>query len=356
MNLKEIDDAINSLLCYLESIQNIDGSFDTMYLQPYYNKEKGWMKFSKNAAFDTATVLIPLLQIKNDLVSNITKRGIGFIKDQSYKKKIWSYPSVSNEYLHFFDSDSTSLCSYVLEKNGGKIDNKLILSSLMNRNKDYLVYIVPKFLMFQLSLSENIKLWFHNQKVKKKLAYKNNLLNEFDCDFVVTCNTLLYLGKSKETYPVFDNVSFKIKEDKFNLLYYPSIFHGIYSYSRMCNHLEKQIKDNIFLVNKYVKELKQKKLNEVDDLEYLLLVNSFFYLDTIDENVEDFFAKCFSKIISLDYKIPYPYYSCNRKTDTQPGTNLPNTYFGSPAITCSLYLEFLNLYRKRFYGAYYGEE
>ncbi len=54
---------------------------------------------------------------------------------------------------------------------------------------------------------------------------------------------------------------------------------------------------------------------------------------------------CFSCILNDKYQANETYFESHPNLDKNPHILRPNTRFGSPGITCPLYIEFLNLYR-----------
>lgn len=356
IELNEVDSHINSLLNYLENIQNNDGSFDTMYLQPYYNPDKGWMKFPSNAAYDVACCLIPLLDIKSEQAKLIIEKGKGFILNQAFENKLWSYPKLSDDYPLFYDIDSTALCSFVLERTQYDVANKELLDQFIN-NGDYNVFIIPKKLIKQLSLLSFIKILLHNRKVKNGYALKNNLMRADDKDFIVSCNSLLYMGETKKNKSVWVALKEKFITKQIIYFYYPTFFQCFYFYARLCAYSgNKDLIPDSAILNEYINELYSSYTREHLQIQRIFLVNAILFLNSDLNKYENLIENCLNDISEKQYKEKTPYYSGNIHTDLQPGTNLPNTYFGSPAITCSLYIEFLNLYRNRFYGSFYGKD
>jgi hypothetical protein len=114
------------------------------------------------------------------------------------------------------------------------------------------------------------------------------------------------------------------------------------------------------LPQKEILELyKNKMLSNLDVESYspkkILLVNAMLMMEGKQiKTLQYLVDECFEDIKSGKYKRCTAFYSSNCKTDIQPGNGLPNTYFGSPAITCSLYIEFLNLYKLRFFGSHFS--
>ena len=356
IGLNKIDNYINSLLDNLQSIQNKDGSFDTMYLQPYYNPDKGWMKFPVNAPYDLACCLIPLLTVKSEKSKLVIEKGKEFILAKAFEKKLWSYPILSDEYLHFYDTDSTALCSFVLEQTHCFVANKNLLNQFI-QGTDYNVFIVPHKPVKQLSIVGFIKLLMHNKKVKKGRAWTNNLMRADDQDFIVTCNNLLYIGETEANRNVWKATKDKFFSKQLSYSYYPTLYHCLYFYARLCAFSKHQtmIPDDNTLQH-YIIELYPNLKVEDSPMHRILLMNGLLFMDKNLNEHESLIENCLKDISKELFKESYPLYSGNIHTDRQTGTNLPNTYFGSPAITCSLYIEFLNLYRKRFYGSYYGQD
>jgi hypothetical protein len=354
IGLSKIDNYINSLLDHLQSIQNNDGSFDTMYLQPYYNPDKGWMKFPANAPFDAACVLIPLLKIQSSQSKLILDRGKEFILNNSLEGKLWSFPKLSDEYLLFYDTDSTALCSFVLEQLQHPVSNKKFIDQFIDKG-DYRSFIVPEKYPKQLSVLTFAKLLIHSQKVKKARDYQSDLMRLNDHEFSVTCNNLLYIGESDENQQVWKSLKENFATMQVSRMYYPTLFQCFYCYARLCAYgSRKEMIPELSVLNKYTAELCSELAHENQPLYRVLLANAILFIDL--QGHEELMENCMKDIDVQNYREALPFYSCNIHTDQQPGTNLPNTYFGSPAITCSLYIEFLNLYRKRFYGSYYGQD
>src|SRR5690606_640676 len=141
INKSEIAYWIEELLSYLETIQNVDGSFDTMYIQPYYNPEKGWMHYAGNSPYETAFPLTILQNLQSITAEKIVAKGTKYIKKKSLDNFLWTYAYPSKKDLVPYDTDSTSLCSIILENQGIRINNKGFIDSLINANGYYPFYI-----------------------------------------------------------------------------------------------------------------------------------------------------------------------------------------------------------------------
>ena len=350
---KGIDYSIDRLLILLGEQQQDNGSFSTKFYQPIYNPTYGWMTLG-DSCFDSASIIIPLLHIESSRSRSIIEKTISYVQGQGFEGKLWSYPTLNEWYLHFHDTDSTALCSFVLEQNGVKCDNKKLLNQL-STNGHYLVFVDSFLHMKNLSLSAQFNLWRYNRKVKKSLAYANNLLRETDLDFVVSCNNLLYLGGKFWDSAVWMNAVRSFENKSFQQTYYPSIMNSVHAFARLVYLRKDDHNLELSGVTEYMEKM-YSELNPSDFfLDKILFASSVLYLGLEVEKFQSVFQECFAEIDSERFMRNAALYSCNLKTDLQPDGKSPNTYFGSPAITCSLYLEFLNLYRKRVYYSYYGE-
>ena len=354
ISLKQIDNYIIKLITHLKQIQNKDGSFDTMCLQPYFCPGKGWFNFTNNAPYDTATTLIPLFNINNQEAQEIIENAIRFIKKNCYYNKLWTYAYLSDEYKIPFDTDSTSLCSYVLSKKKISIDNKAFLNSLINKHNNYPFYIWPRKFSKQLSFFENVKLFLRNKKIKKLKPILQDDMRIDDWEFSSSCVNLLYLGKSKENESVWKFVHSTFQSQSIDYLYYIDTFHSTYLYSRLLHYGKHEIKYSKEFLKRMFADLVKKINHENCNFKRVLLVNSFLFFNYPDKELNNLIEQIFDSIKNESYKKNSAFYSSNVKTDAQPKTNIPNTYFGSPGITCSLYLEFLNTYRERIHDSYYG--
>lgn len=359
MDIQEVDIELRKILLYLESVQNIDGSFDTMYKQPYYFPNKGWMLYPTvgKTPFDVASALIPLLFCGKD-TDCILQRGKAFLVENSLDCKFWSYAYLNKNYIVPYDSDSTSLSSFVLRELGLSTTKTAIFDKIKDKENNYKLWISSNLLYKYLSLPSKVKLFFRDQRIKTSIPLKSKAIFPSDAEFAVNCNVLLYLGYNDSTKDAWEKVLSDFISRNFDEIYYLNHFHSVYIFARLLGygnhktHLEKNQLESMVL--ELLKQL-QEGHSDNFSLETILLTNTILLFNLPDnESYNLLFKKCFEDVEKSNYIKAAPYYSSNKKTDCQPNTNEPNTYFGSPAITCSLYIEFLNLYRKRFYGSFFG--
>lgn len=355
IELSEIDKRIEELLSHLESIQNDDGSFDTMFLQPHYNPSKGWMNYAGNSPYETAFPLTALTFLYSEKAQQITQKGIKYILDKSLDTFLWTYAYPSKNALVPYDTDSTSLCSYVLEKNGYSVKNKDFLNEFIDNKAYYLFYIWNAKCSTKIPWFTYWKLRYRNWQTRNSLNIINNGLQLSDSEFTSTCINLLYLGKSKTNEAVWQKVIATFNNKSIDFLYYIDLYHAIYAYARLVgygNH--KELAQNRVVVNDYLGQLRKQLNADAISPQNILLMNTILLFDVDLLPYEQHVEMCFDKVIQGEYTKNAAFYSSNVKTDFQPGTNRPSTYFGSPAITCTLYIEFLNLYRKKTFGSYFG--
>lgn len=359
MNKTDIDTRTLRLLNFMSSLQNDDGSFNSMYLQPYYHKDKSWMLYQTvgKTPFDVASSLIPLLFCGRD-AKYILQQGKAFFVANSLDCKFWSYAHFNKHYLVPYDSDSTSLSSFVLRELGLNVANANIFNKIQDENSNYKLWIDSDLLYKHLSITGKITLLFKSQYIKKGIPCKTKLILPSDTEFAINCNVLLYLGYNDLTKATWGKVVNDFINQNFDEIYYLNNFHSVYIFARLLGYSNHKINlENEQLESVVFDLLKRLKDSASDNfsLETVLLANTILFFDLPDTEEYNFlFEKCFEDIENSNYTMVAPYYSSSRKTDAQPNTNLPNTYFGSPALTCSLYIEFLNLYRKRYYGSFYG--
>ena len=355
IELSDIDKRIVELLDYLESIQNDDGSFDTMYLQPHYNPNKDWMHYAGNSPYETAYPLTVLTLLQSAKSQKITKKGIQYILDNSLDNFLWTYAYPSKNALVPYDTDSTSLCSYVLEKNGYSVINKDFLNEFIDSKSYYLFYIWETAFSVKIPFLTFLKMKWRNWQTRNSLNIINKGLLLSDSEFTSTCINLLYLGQSKENDIVWHKIQAVFKSKTIDFLYYIDLFHALYSYARLIGYAHhKELMPDLKLLDEYLKLMAEQLDKKSISPQSILLMNTILLFDIDLTNHRPLIQFCFEEIVQGKYKQNTAFYSSNAVTDFQPGTTLPNTYFGSTAITCSLYIEFLNLYRKKLFGAYYS--
>lgn len=351
IELDELDDLIEKLSAYLESIQNEDGSFDTMFNRPVEFPEKGWMKWPGNSPVDTATALIPLLYIKSALASEVIEKGNRFFLETGLDQKYWGFADRNKTSVTPFDTESTSQCSYVLSQSGHKVRNKKFLDTLINEENNYWLLINPKRLTFNISVLTWLKIYIRN---RKHSFAKVSVLAD-DWEFSTNCNNLLYIGKSEKNKNVWNSVAADFNNFKIQCVYY-NLRSAVYFYSRLfCYGRHEELMPPAEILDKYVSLLEKQSDTDTFSLDSVLLANTLLFFGLDVERYKNIYDHCFNDLACENYKQVTTYFSSHNVIDYDKETGKHNTLFGSNAITCSLYLEFLNLYRMRIFGSYYVE-
>ena len=358
ISLEEIDLQIKKLLAFLKSIQNSDGSFDTYYMQPTYNPDKGWMKFPGNAPYDTATTVLPLLKIGSVDSTSIIGKANEFLLEQSLDGLLWTYAFVNDDYWIPYDTDSTSLPSLVLTESGHEVRNKIFLDSLIGKDQYYPFYIWPNHYRFNLPFLTYCKMVVRNWRVKRCIPIVNDDMRVTDSEFSSSCINLLYMGNTEANRVVWQKLKSVFASGSVDHLYYLDLYLSFYHAARLTYFSgNDDMVTNHQVVEGYVSQLIN-NLNESSfNDRHILLANSLLFLDSVGkDHLTDLSEHILEKLDQEFFKQISAVYSSNINTDYQPDGKSPNTYFGSHGISCSLYLEFLNLYRFRFHGAYFSSE
>ncbi len=346
ISLNHIDTATDLLLQRLKALQNADGSFTTYFLQEHFQPEAGWMAYPDNSPFCTASAALPLVAMKHGLAEKVLHGVVGFLKKRSLKGELWRFADLTNEYTVPYDSDSTALASFLLERAGDTLQNKRLLALQLNSKMEYDLWIRPK----QLTMLD-LNVWLHNRKAARCIPLQSGAIAFGDSEFTVTCNNLLYLGKNENNRKVWGQVHRSFDELAFSRLYYPSLFNAVHAYSRLFHHHPSAFGGLSSKALEQFKQLKDQFTDSELSLDMVLLCISVLYFNVSLIEFDDLFHACFERMESETFDPMKAFYCSNLVTDVQPDGVSPNTYFGSPAITWSLHLEFLNLYRLRFHGA-----
>lgn len=352
IELEQIDERIRLLLDYLQSIQNEDGGFDRMRIQPNSDQPKKWELHQRSTSYDTAVPLIPLLFMSSDQTKSVLNRGVNCIKENSLDNFLWTWPG---PHPVPYCTDDTSICSYVLSKSGVAVRNDRFLNEQIDHRQYYRFFIWPLSKSDSISFFTYLKLKWRNRKVKHSQHFSLNEIQLDDSEFTSTCVNLLYLGKTESNKRVWQNLIEKFNNKSFDFIYYMNSCHAVYCFSRLFGYENnKDANVNYDVVNQLIFEL-YRSCNEVSLSPLKVLVmNSALFFDLDLEKYSDLVTACFRDIDLEYYKLCSAYYSSHIPTIERPKEDIYYTCYGSSAITCSLYLEFLNLYRKRYYKSYFG--
>ena len=352
IHLKEIDNHIFHLLDYLESIQNEDGGFDRKRIVSGFYKQEDWHHSHTNTHFDTAIPLIPLCFMNDSKSAKIVQNGINKIKKRNLDNFLWSW---ADSKPVPYCTDDTSFCSYVLEKNGFEIDNKNFLNEFIDENQHYLFFILPQKKSKNIRLLTYIKLVLQRKKILNSINFLDDQMVESDHEFSSTCINLLYLNRMESNIKVWEKIKMQFSSGNLDHTYYIDIYHSFYHYARLFyygNH--KDLLPETDRLDQYINQL-YAGLGEISNSpRHILFANSLLFLGVCLESHSGLINKCMEMLTELDYKNHMVYYSSHNIRPLRSNEKKPFVYFGSSAINCSLYIEFLNIYRKRNFGLYYG--
>jgi hypothetical protein len=341
----ELSTHVQSVLNHLANIQNADGSFDTYYLQPQYHQGKGWMKFPGNAPYDTATTVLPLLQMSDSVAKDIVSKASAYLKKQSLDGLLWTYAYETSDYLIPYDTDSTSLASYVLSKQSFEINNKEFLNSLINHENYYPFYVWLKHVNWKIPFSTFVKMIWRDVKVKRCIPIVNDDMRVTDAEFSSTCINLLYLGRTTENERVWQKVKNVLASGDIDHMYYIDIHHSLYHAFRLAHFTQQyDILPEENVLNGYMDRLED-GLNDFSfsDRTLLFTLCLLFLQGRTEKDVQTYAETVLRNLSSAQYTQIFASYSSNVNTDHQSDLT-PNTYFGSVGATCAHYLEFLELY------------
>ena len=349
LELKEIDFLIYELLEYLANIQCVDGSFKTYFKHAELSQNEWVNNGKRNAPIDTASTVLPLLNLNNSVSKNIVIKGVDFIKQTTSILPLWRYyPSSGQSFVIPYDMDSTCLSSFVLENIGENQKNKELLYYYQNESGYYLTYLFPK---------KNKDLSFFQDIVFRYQSWRNSKSDTIsifinDIETATTCNALLYLGVSGRNSSIFEQVKSDIFSYKIKRVYF-SEFYSLYSFARCCfynqvNDLFKTEIRRVNLINSYLKNISSK----TSLLDLLYFVNSclFFKLENYDL-IQEQIIQIFDRLQDKQYlEVSVFFASHNVLTEGSL------SFFGSQGILAATALELLNLYHLRFFGCYYSEK
>lgn len=337
----DIDKQILKLVNYLNSIQNENGSFNGMFFYPS-RPEEGWISWG-NIPYDTATVLLSLHFTENSSLSlSLIAKSKKFLLSTSLDKLAWRFPPSQGYDPLLYDIDSTAICSYALSLAGTKLHNKSFLNYFINTEHNYLTWMLPKIPSIKFPFKTFIKMYFEGRKA---LTMNKLNISLTDWEFAINCNVLLYVGKTKENALVWNNLIKDFKNNTIECRYY-SKHYSIYSYARLYalgGHNELLISKNLVLNT--INELYESLDNETFNLNHLFLLNTILYFKLNFRNYNNLLNLCIFNLKNQANIDPIPYYSSNIIYDKHPDKNEPVNYFGSSALTASLFLEFMNLYK-----------
>lgn len=351
-SLEQIDERIVQVIELLEKHQAKDGGFRTLQKNPQLSDTETWRDEFPNA-FLPANVLLPLTRIKNERASRILERGFNYLLANKTPFGPWHYFKDRNaQYFIPFETDTNSLLSHIGTFLGKQTLPKNLFISQLNDDGHFNLWFKPELLNFWSGPLTYMCIHRNWIKGLKSLPFRSGVVNRPDAEFCVTANNLLFLGRTQETELAVNRLCDELESsDPIQLIYYPSqtIAHFLFAragyYGKM-GGLER--------ANKAMLRWMDTTMANENECEFLnVLTASTLLFTDLDHSAKNMvIEKSWSIFPSI--KTPFAFYCSNNHTDVDTKTGLNNAYFGGPALTISLYLEFLNLLRMREYEKAFG--
>lgn len=297
----EISESIDRALTYLENRQERNGDFPSLVCRDYQRKK---CMDHKGSVFSTTFVVHSVNKIKNKRVEKIASKGLDFIRSKKEKGDIWRFWGTRIDP----DLDDTSCSSYLISKNGEKLNNKDVI--LNNRNEKGL-----------------FNTWIRKSEVN-------------DAEGVVNANVLMYLGENIHTvkacrWIVSNLLSGKGKElvhyypDVPVLFYTISRAHSIHDFECVRKHVPVLVEKAAEMIEGYVKK------ND--------FLNVAFLLNTLlNFNVSGKELKQYSRFFIKGQNSDGSWKSSLFFLALDPPETVSSSYFYSENATTALVLEFLS--------------
>jgi hypothetical protein len=349
-----IDKKIAASLTLLSNEQAENGYFRTYDIQPNYGSGMVWREYEKNG-FVTANILVPLATIQSKIAMELLRQGYTATIGNKNKYGLWQYFNDKNEaYFIPYETDTSSLFSYVASKLNKPEDNKELFYEQINKDAHFNLWFLPNYISVFNHPFYKLDVWLNWNKAQKRLAFINKLVSKEDAEFCVSANVLLYLGANEHTQQVVENLVAVIKSNApIPLLYYPHQLIACYLFSRAAYYTNieeflacrEEIKTRVFTA--------LNSLAEPDELLKLLAAVSLLIFNEESDSANKLYEECidFDKMINQ----PFAFYCSNSMIDYNFETRLHNAYFGAPALTIAIYIEFLNLFRIKKTGRSFSE-
>jgi hypothetical protein len=342
----EIERRISEALSHLAILQQLPHGFETLKLNPHSDGGVQWQKELKNA-FVSANILLPLTLLNNKTASQILTTEYNLLEANRNRFGLWHYFSdTSAPFFIPFETDTNSLFSCVSQRINKKPVNKDCFYQQLSKNGLYNLWFLPKTKILLSSPLYYLNLKQNWNKAQKHLAFQNNVVKKTDAEFCVTANVLLYLGDNVNTQPAIAKLIEDINSQQpIKLLYYPNQIIALYLFARAYYYGNiKPFQTIKSAIEQRLEEAYEKEIGGDKFLNLLTATISLIYnsSNTLTDKAIEESWNLFDQI-----QTPFPFYCSNSETDFNTSTKLHNAYFGAPALTAALYLEFLYLLRLR---------
>lgn len=234
----------------LEKGMNENFEFPTFEFYPNQNTSKKDWHITYPSPFIHSNILYSLMNssvINEDLI----KKGTLFLLKSAEKGGVFRFWKLENSLNKVPpDIDDTAMCSFVLEKEGHKLNNKKILLKNIKNDGRLLTWILPSWNLLIVNPYLCLKLLFEKKAVANTI--KSGMLHQTDTEVGVAVNALLYLGENKYTKKAIeycitvwenDNDKHHFYEHKIVIAYHfaRAYKEGITTFIKVSNTIEKRI-------------------------------------------------------------------------------------------------------------------
>lgn len=221
---------IKSVVEFILSQQNTDGSFSTYELYPVVHPDKDWSRLPDNSPFITANVMYSLLQANSEMTTASLKRAAKYLWQQRERDAYWRFwPARSAQHHIPTDIDDTCVVSFVLTKLGYNIDNRNVLMSNKNKDGYFETWLTPK--LSNLVTQPVLTMQFAKDCFFSLPTRMAQFLTFHDAEPAVAANALLYLGEEGNEACV-ESINNQIFQNSMRLQYYYDELMVYYHVSR----------------------------------------------------------------------------------------------------------------------------
>lgn len=323
-----MEDSIDAVIDFIVSRQNADGSFSTYELYPVVKPNDDWSILPDSSPFITANILYSLMQAQNKLLAPVIKKGTESLWRQKERGEFWRFwPIKSRQHPVPLDIDDTSICSFVLERAGYKLNNKQVLLNNVNAAGYFKTWLAPNFKTAITSPLFSFQTW--RDCIASIPTVKAEEFAFDDYEPAVAANALLYLGDNTTTLKCADLIIEEVQQNALRLQFYADeviVYHFIarayYNGAKSLEVLDKTIADR----------LKMRFEAPANTENVLLTLMAAIAL--LDFNTETALAKRLIQTVATNRMVPdkwkcVPYFASKNR----------NFLAGSPELTAALYIE-----------------
>lgn len=319
---------LQKVIQFIAAQQNERGGFPSFELYPVVKPDEDWSAIPDDSPFITANILCSLLQLNDESVQPIVKKGARYLYGLMEYGGYWRFWSLqSKQHPVPLDLDDTAVASYVLVKAGCSPNNREILSGNKNSSGYFETWLKPKWQLLFRQPWLNFKL-LHNYYATQVTVNMGDF-NFSDHEPAVAANVLLYLGE-KGNEACVRQIIREVKSENPPLQFYPDeimlYYHIARAYARGPITSFNELKE---IITARLQKRFTGNLHEGDILLYLMAANVLLDFNTnipLAGKLVDYIVR--SSMCPDNWQcLPY-FCSKNR-----------NFLVGSPAFTAALFAE-----------------